>query len=176
MTLPPLDLIGPLFGHFLLLSLLAIGGAISTAPEMHRWMVVDAKLIDDSQFASALAIAQAAPGPNVMFVPLLGLHAAGFAGAAAAMIGIMLPSTTLSLVASRWGHANAEAIGVRAFKLGMAPITVALVAATGWLLAAPLDWRGWAVAAAVAVIVWRTRLHLLLPIAAGAVIGMLGWV
>lgn len=174
--MPPLDLVGSLLGHFMMLSLLAVGGAITTAPDMHRWLVVDAKLIDDTQFASAIAIAQAAPGPNLLFVPLLGFHAAGLVGAAAALMGIMLPSTIVALAASRWGHARADWRVVRAFKIGMAPISVALIVATGWLLAAPLDWHGWLLAACAALLVWRTRLHLLAIMGAGAVLGMLGWV
>ena len=50
-----------LFGHMLLLSLLSIGGAITVAPDMHRWMVVEHHLLTDPQFASSIAIAQAAP-------------------------------------------------------------------------------------------------------------------
>ena len=166
-----------LFGHFLMLSLLSIGGAISVAPEMHRWMVVEQHLLSDAQFTSSIAIAQAAPGPNVLFVPLLGFQAAGLAGAAAALLGIMLPSATLALVATRWGRAREDRRAVRAFKTGMAPVTLALLAATGWLLAAPwAEWRSLALTAAAALLVWRTRLHLLWLITTGALLGLLGWV
>jgi chromate transporter len=59
----------------------------------------------------------------------------------------------------------------------MAPITLALIAATGWLLTAPLgEWRSQLLTAAAALLVWRTRLHLLALIAGGAALGMLGWV
>lgn len=166
-----------LFGHMLLLSLLSIGGAITVAPDMHRWMVVEHHLLTDPQFASSIAIAQAAPGPNVLFVALLGFQASGLAGAAATLIGIMLPSATLALFATRWGHARQDWRAVRAFKAGLAPITLALIAATGWLLTAPAEsWPSWLLTAAAALLVWRTRLHLLWMIAAGAVMGMLGWV
>ena len=166
-----------LFGHFLLLSLLSIGGAISVAPDMHRWMVVEQHLLTDPQFASAIAIAQAAPGPNVLFVALLGFQAAGLLGAAATLLGIMLPSATLALLAARWGHARQDWRAVRAFKAGLAPITLALVGATGWLLAAPpAEWRSLLVTAAAALLVWRSKLHLLWMIAAGALAGMLGWI
>ena len=68
---------------------------------------------------------------------------------------------------------------VRAFKAGMAPVVVALLIATGWLLTAvndqpARDWRLWLLTAASALIVWRTRLHLLWLIGAGAVLGALG--
>ena len=70
-----------LFGHFLLLSLLAVGGAIATAPDMHRYMVTDHHWLTDAQFTSSIAIAQAAPGPNLLFVAVLGWNAAGPWGA-----------------------------------------------------------------------------------------------
>ena len=70
---------------------------------------------------------------------------------AMAMVGIMLPSTTLTYLAARWGHENRELRGVRAFKQGMAPIVIALLIATGWILAtgsnyALRDWPIWLMA------------------------------
>lgn len=176
MSAAPVDL-AALFGHFLLLSLLSIGGAISVAPEMQRWLVAEQGWLSDGQFASSIAIAQAAPGPNVLFVPLLGFQVAGLAGAAVALVGILLPSATLALLVTRWGHARQDWPAVLAFKAGMAPVTLALVAATGWLLAAPAaEWHAWLATAAAALLVWRTRLHLLWLIGAGALLGMAGWI
>ena len=61
-----------LFGHFASLSLLAVGGAITTAPDMHRYLVHQNAWLSDAQFSSSIALSQAAPGPNVLFVALLG--------------------------------------------------------------------------------------------------------
>ena len=137
-----------LFAHFLSLSLLSIGGAITTAPDMHRYLVDERSWITHSQFTSSIALAQAAPGPNILFVTLLGwnvgINAAagaspwgyGLLGVTIAMLGIMLPSTTLTFAAARWGHRNRDLRAVRAFKTGMAPVVVALLIATGWILTA----------------------------------------
>ena len=188
-----------LFVHFMSLSLLAIGGAITTAPDMHRYLVDEQHWITDGQFGSSVALAQAASGPNVLFVALLGWNvginaAAGIGmGAGAAtwgygllgvfltMVGIMLPSTTLTFAAARWGHKNRELLAVRAFKQGMAPVVIALLMATGWILAggpgdASAQWRLWLLTAISAWIVWRTRVHLLWILGAGALLGALGWV
>ncbi|MDD2925109.1 chromate transporter [Rhodoferax sp.] len=186
-----------LLSHFLTLSLLAIGGAITTVSDMHRYLVEEQHWLLDSQFNSSIALAQVAPGPNVLFVALLGwnvgLNAGGgphgtalawasaWLGMVLAMLGILLPSTTLTLVASRWGHQNRERRGVRAFKQGMAPIVVALLLATGWTLTSNLGtslshWPMWLLAATSAVVVWRTRLHLLWLLAAGGLLGWFGWV
>lgn len=186
-----------LLTHFMSLSLLAIGGAITTAPDMHRYLVDEQHWLSDGQFASSIALAQAAPGPNVLFVAVLGwnvgVNAAGGMGAGiatwalgslgvlVAMGGIMLPSTTLTFAATRWGHQNRELRAVRAFKQGMAPIVVALLLATGWVLASSQGthwehWRMWLLAAVSAVVVWKTRLHLLWVLGVGALLGGLGWV
>ncbi len=178
-----------LFLQFCSLSLLAVGGAITTAPDMHRFLVDQQHWLTDTQFNASIAIAQAAPGPNELFVALMGwnvgLNAGGYATAAlglvATMVGILLPSTTLTYFSAQWGHRNRHLRSVRAFKQGMAPIVVALLIATGWVLASThnqpaRDWKLWLLTAVVAVIVWRTRLHLLWLLGAGALLGAFGWV
>lgn len=186
-----------LFVHFAMLSLLAVGGAITTAPDMHRYLVTEHPWLTDGQFTSSIALAQAAPGPNVLFVALMGWNVGlnaggglqaggraallGLAGVVVAMTGIMLPSSVLTYTATRWAYRNRELRGVRAFKAGMAPIVIALLIATGWLLAAAhpqpgRDWPLWLLTAVTAVVVWRTKVHMLWVIAAGALLGALGWV
>lgn len=178
-----------LFAHYLLLSLLAVGGAITTAPDMHRYLVDEQAWLTDPQFNASIAIAQAAPGPNVLFIGLLGwnvgLNAGGiplaFLGMTLALSGAMIPSTTLTYFAARWGHENGDLRSVRAFKQGLGPIVVALLIATGWILAtgssydAKRDWPIWAVTVASALLVWRTNLHILWLLGAGALLGWFGW-
>lgn len=177
-----------LFMHFLSLSLLAIGGAITTAPDMHRYLVDQQNWLNESQFNSSISIAQAAPGPNVLFIALLGWNVGvnaggmltGVLGMFATMVGILLPSTTLTYLAARWGHRNRSLRSVRAFKQGMAPIVIALLIATGWIMAGAHPGPGgqplWLVTIAAALLVWRTRIHLLWLLAAGAALGWFGWV
>lgn len=164
-----------LFGNFLLFSLLSIGGAITVAPEMHRLLVDQMHLLTDAQFSASIAIAQAAPGPNILFVAVMGYQAAGLAGAVTTMAGIMLPSTTLALAAARWGNARRDWLALRAFRSGMAPIVIALLVATGWILSWQTPgWRHVLLTIASAIIVWRTRVHLLWLIAIGGMIGAMG--
>ncbi len=184
-----------LFLHYLSLSLLSIGGAITTAPDMHRFLVVEQRWLTDAQFTASLAIAQSAPGPNVLFIALLGWHVGvnaggaltGLVGVFLTMLGILIPSTTLTYAAAQWGQRNRQRRAVRAFKQGMAPIVVALLLATSWILAASSSvpssatsgyWVDnaplWLLTALVAVVVWRTRLHLLWLLAVGAVLGWHG--
>lgn len=176
-----------LFVHYLSLSLLSIGGAITTAPDMHRFLVDEQHWLTDTQFNASIAIAQAAPGPNVLFIALLGWNVGlnaggmltGLLGVSIAMLGILIPSTTLTYLAAQWGHRNRELRAVRAFKQGMAPIVVALLIATGWILALSnsgdiKSWPLWLLTALTAVIVWRTKTHLLWLLGAGALAGWFG--
>lgn len=178
-----------LFIHFLSLSLLSIGGAIATVPDMHRYLVEQHHWLTEAQFNASIAIAQAAPGPNVLFVALMGWNvglnaggmAAGLLGVFVTMTGILIPSTTLTYLAARWGHENREKLSVRAFRQGMAPIVVALMIATGWILAAahhgsPSDLALWGLTLAATLIVWRTKIHILWLLAAGAGLGWFGFV
>lgn len=174
-----------LFGHYMLLSLMSIGGAISTTSEMHRFLVEEHHWLTQSQFNDSIAIAQAAPGPNVLFVALLGWnvglnagsYAAALAGVAVTMLGIMIPSTTLTYMAARWGHRNRELLGVRAFKQGMAPVVVGLMVSIGIILGSAhrdwtIDWPLWTLSVAAGLVIWRSRIHLLWLLGVGA---LLGW-
>ena len=183
-----------LFLYYASVSLLAVGGAIGTAPDMHRFLVVRQGWLSDAQFSASIAIAQAAPGPNVLFIALLGWNVglnAGGAGALRwalaalglllAMLGTLLPSTTLTWLATRWAQRNRTRRSVRAFKQGLAPVVIGLLLATTWLLGSAHGtvtraWPLWLLTALATLLVWRTRLHLLWLLSAGALLGALGWV
>ena len=183
--------------QFMLLSMMSVSGAITAVPDMHRYLVVQQGWLSDAQFSSSVAIAQAAPGPNVLFVALMGWNvglnaggglaggpqawALGRLGLSITMTGIMLPSTTLTWFATRWLRHNAQRRSVRAFKQGMAPVVVGLLVATGIILAngnqhpGTPAWHLWLVAGVAGVVVWRTRIHLLWLLGAGALLGALGF-
>ena len=177
------------FLHYLSLSLMAVGGAIAMIPDMHRFLVDQNLWLTDAQFNASVAIAQAAPGPNVLFIALMGWNVGmnaggvlyGLLGITLAMTGMLIPSSVLTYNATQWGHRNRNLRSVRAFKQGMAPIVVGLLIATGWILASAsgksLDhWPVWLLAGATAVICWRTKLHILWLLGAGALLGGFGWI
>jgi chromate transporter len=178
-----------LFSHYLMLSLMSIGGAISTSSEMHRYLVEENHWLSQSQFNESIALAQAAPGPNVLFVALMGWHvgmnsgsiAAALLGVAVTMLGIMLPSILLTYFAAQWGHRNRELRAVRAFKQGMAPVVIALLLSTSWILGG--TGRTWTadsplllLTVASGLVLWRTKIHLLWVLGAGALLGAFGLV
>lgn len=177
------------FFHYLSLSLMAIGGAIAMIPDMHRFLVDQNLWLTDAQFNASVAIAQAAPGPNVLFIALIGWNVgmnaggvlSGLLGITLAMTGMLIPSSVLTYNATQWGHRNRNLRSVRAFKQGMAPIVVGLLISTGLILASAsgksLDhWPLWLLAGVSSVIFWRTKLHILWLLAAGAILGWFGWI
>lgn len=166
-----------MFVHFATLSFLSVGGALSTSPEMHRYLVDGRGWLDHRQFVDSIALAQAAPGPNVLFVTLLGWQMAGLTGALVATVGIMLPSSVITWYANRLSNAHAEAPLVKAIRQGMSPIAIGLTASAGWLIArnTDTDWRLWAVTAVTFVVMVRTRINPLWLIAGGAALGGAGW-
>jgi chromate transporter len=165
-----------LFLHFGMLSLLAIGGAITTAPDMQRFVVAEQGWLSDALFTSSVAIAQAAPGPNVLFVAVVGWNIAGLAGVAATLAGSLLPSTTLALAAARYGAQHRESRFVRAFTAGLAPLTLGLLLATGWVLTEPVrDSAGAMLLVPLTVLMMlRTNVSPIWLVAAGALAGGLG--
>lgn len=185
-----------LFMHFAVLSLMGIGGAITTAPEMHRFLVDDKHWLTDESFSSCIALAQSAPGPNVLFVALMGwqvginagggLNAGatawwlGLLGVILTMVGIMLPSSILTYKATKWAQVNRDLIAVQSFKSGMAPIVIGLLVSTGWLLSAAhrdfsQDWKLWLITAIASGLMLKTSIHLLWLVAAGGILGAAGF-
>jgi chromate transporter len=83
----------------------------------------------------------------------------------------------VAVAVGRWGNARPEWRPALAFKAGMAPVTIALLAATSWIIVVEAPgWRHVVLAAAAALAIWRTRVHILWLMAAGAIAGALAWV
>jgi len=162
--------------HFALLSLMAIGGVSSILPGMQRYLVDVNHWISDTQFANAYALGQAAPGPNMMFVTLLGLQLGGLAGAIVTTLAIIAPPILLTLAVTRLSANNPDSTLGRAVRGGLGPIAIGLTLSSGWVLAhsADHDWRGALLTLATVALMLRTRLNPVWLILVGAVAGMSG--
>ena len=165
-----------LFIEFVVLSFVAFGGATALLPEMHRVVVLEHGWLDDTTFTHLYAIAQAAPGPNVLVVTLIGWKVAGLAGALATTLAMCLPmSVVIYLLIDRWeGFAGKR--WQKAISLGVAPLAVGLVFSGATLIAqaAEFGWAAWALVAVTTAVNLRTKLHPLWLIAAGAALGLVG--
>jgi chromate transporter len=162
--------------QFLVLSLLSIGGANALIPEMHLRAVEVLHWMTDAQFAQLFALSQAAPGPNVLIVALIGWQVAGVAGAFVAMVAMCGPSSVLAYgVARVWDRFREAPLRI-AIQRALAPVTVGLVLASGYVLTRMIDdaWPAYLLTGATLALALATRLHPLWMLAAGAALGAMG--
>lgn len=166
-----------LAGYFALLSLFAVGGANAAIPEMHRVAVEVMHWMNDRQFADMFAIAQVSPGPNVIIVTLIGYHVAGFAGAAVATAAMCGPTCVLALLVARTWDRFKQARWRVAVQAGLVPLSLGLIGASAFVVARAADHTVVAglVTAATTLVAFATRINPLWLFAAGAVLGLTGW-
>lgn len=168
-----------LFLHFLSLSVFATGGAIALASDMHRYVVDRHGYITHSQFVDSIALGQAAPGPNILFVTVIGWQIAQLPGALATTLGLSLPALIFPVVVSRLSRLAQFDRMLQALKRGLGPIALGLMASTVYLLVRGLAgaWQGVAIAAATLLLLltW-TRIPPVVPIlTAGALGAFMRW-
>jgi chromate transporter len=172
-----LDL-GGLFLHFLILWFLAIGGPSTIFPEVHRYLVEAHGLLSATEFAELFTLAQVAPGPNAMYVTLIGWHLAGWKGVAATTIPLLVPAATLTLLVGHLNERYPDAPIIRAIRRGMMPITLGLVFASATILMRTVNhsWRGYLITFATVFVVLRKPWNPLWLFAVAAVAGVVGFV
>jgi len=160
------------------LSILSIGGGNTVLPEMHRKTVDNYHWLTDKQFADVFAISQAAPGPSILIVTILGYKAAGVPGAILATISMMLPAGLLVYLVSRVWEKAKDAPVRKAIEKGLAPLTVGLILASGWVMsqAADHDWRTYILTGVCTAIFSTTKINPVFLVGAAGLIGWLGWV
>jgi chromate transporter len=169
---------------FSTLSLLSIGGGNAILPEMHMKAVRVEHWLSDSQFADIFSISQAAPGPSILIVTLVG-YAAGLSvggvpgailGGVIATVAMITPAAILVYVLTLfWQKAQKSRLRY-AVEKGFAPLTVGLILATSLVMsrAADHDWRAYSLTAACTVIFVFTKTNPLIVVLAAGLIGYLG--
>ena len=158
------------------LSFLAIGGVNALIPEIHRRVVDIEHWLTDAQFVQAFAISQASPGPNMLIVSVIGWKVYGFLGALVATLAICLPTSVLTYgIAHVWDRFR-DAPLRGAIQRGLAPVTVGLVLASGYVLARASDqtWVAYALTGATALLALTTRIHPLWFLLTAGLLGAFG--
>lgn len=171
-ALPANELVA-LFAHFLSLSLFATGGVMALASDMHRYVVDEHRYLDHTQFVNAIALGQAAPGPNLMWVVVMGWLISGLPGALATTAGLALPALVFPVLVSRASRLPQFDRGLKALQRGLGPVALGLMAATCYLLVreAPGSGKGAAMIAVALLLVSLTKLPPLLLIVAAGITG-----
>ncbi|VXA57660.1 putative chromate transport protein [Acinetobacter proteolyticus] len=159
---------------FTQLSLLAFGGGNAILPEMQHQVVTVHQWMSAEQFSSLFAMAQAAPGPNMMIVPLVGWHVAGPAGLLVTSLAKFGPSSIITIYALKfWERFKANPLRAR-FEKALKPITVGLVLVSAWLIADASAQNLLLVIIVIltAILGMFKKIHLLWVMAAGAGLGI----
>ena len=171
-------LVWTLGGHLAALSLLAIGGGVVVlAPDVQRYVVDVNHWMSNESFLAAYTLAQVSPGPNLLFVTLVGWYTAGFLGAVVATAAIVAAPTILTLGILRTHRARMPEKLAASLKISVVPLSVGLTLATGFSLArtADSDIGATILTAATVATVYYSKFNPIWLIMAGAVAGMLGW-
>lgn len=159
--------------YFGILSLVSFGGMASVMPEMQRFVVDVKGWATAGEFIQLFAVAQAAPGPNVLIASLVGWKVAGLPGALVALAAICAPAAALALwVSSLWERFR-DSPWRRAVQRMLVPLVVGLVLSGGYVIATPgaPDWRMWLIAALSAAGTLHRSLNPLWILAAGGFAG-----
>jgi chromate transporter len=171
---------------FATLSLLSIGGGNAVLPEMHMNAVNGHHWLTNSQFADVFSISQAAPGPSILIVTLVG-YAAGLSvggvpgailGGIIATVSMITPAATLVYVLTLFWQKAQKSRLRHAVEKGFAPLTVGLILASSLVMsrAADHDWRAYTLTAICTVIFIFTKLNPLIVVLAAGLVGYLGFV
>ena len=171
------DILMTLAVQFAMMSLLAFGGANAVVPEMHRQAVELRGWMTEREFIDMFAMSQAAPGPNVMLVTLIGYHVAGIAGALITTLAMCGPTAVLAHFLGRIWDRFRDAPWRMTVQAGVVPISVGLVGASAIVLTSASDrsWVAVAITVATAVMAFWTRWNSLWLIGIGALAGLTGF-
>ena len=166
-----------LVAHIALLSLISFGGTPGVLPDLRSYVVDAHGWMSDRDFANCFAIVQAIPGPNmILMMSFIAWKIGGLPTALAGAVVTFGPPCAISFTAYRfWERFRGRAWQQRV-RRGLAPVTIGLVIAGGFVMARTTD-TGYAsiglTLAAIALLL-LTRVNPLWLLAAGAALGGLG--
>ncbi|PBI78886.1 chromate transporter [Rahnella victoriana] len=157
------------------LSVMAFGGGNTILPEMQRAVVDVHHWMSAQEFSALFALAQAAPGPNMMIVPLIGWQVAGWSGLLVSSLAKFGPSSIITLIVMGGWKRYKDRPWRQTIQRGLVPVTVGLVVSSGLLIAkasaTTLTLAG--VIALCTLLALNKRIHPLWILAVGAVLGLI---
>jgi chromate transporter len=166
-----------LIAHIALLAIISFGGVPGVLPDLRDFVVTANGWLTDRDFANCFAIVQAIPGPNmILMMSLIGWKVGGLPVAIASALVTFGPPCALSYTAFRFWDRFQDAAWQQRVRRGLAPVTIGLVIAGGYVMARAGDpgWPSLAVTAAAAALLLTRRINPLLLVAAGGALGALG--
>jgi chromate transporter len=185
------NLLLPLILHIVSIAVVSVGGGVAVLPDAFRYMVLTKKWLTSEDFTNMVALAQAAPGPNILMWSLISFQAAASYGLAlsivTALVGLLafiIPTCTIAFVVNRLLESRSKTRLIKAIKTGLVPLTAGIVIASGWLLtdaaatatavaqkSDPLIWI-YLLSAGVAIASYLKQINPLWMVALGGVAGL----
>ena len=166
-----------LSAHLALVSSISFGGFPTVLPDVRNFVVATHGWMTDQEFANFFAIAQSIPGPNmILMMSFVGWKVWGFPGAVASAFATSGPPCAMYFAGYRLWDRFRNAPWQRIVSLGLVPVTMGIVIASGIVIARAAD-TGWRTAVLTLVsvaITLATRLNPMWMILAGGALGGLG--
>ena len=166
-----------LTAHLALVSSISFGGFPTVLPDVHNFVVGTHGWMTDQEFANIFAVAQSIPGPNmILMMSFIGWKVWGVPGALASAFATFGPPCTMYFAAYRVWDRFRDPPWQRIVRLGLVPVTMGIVIASGAVMARTADtgWPAATVTIVAAAITFATRLSPMWMLAAGAALGGLG--
>jgi chromate transporter len=163
--------------HIALLAIISFGGVPGVLPDLHDFVVTSNSWLSDREFANCFAIVQAIPGPNmILMMSFIGWKVGGLPAAIASALVTFGPPCALSYAAFHFWDRFRETAWQQRVRRGLAPVTIGLVIAGGYVMTRAGDsgWPGLAVTAAAVALMLATRINPLWLVAAGGALGAAG--
>jgi chromate transporter len=167
---------GALVIHLTILSLVSFGGIPAALPDL-RDFVIAHQWMSDQDFANCFAVVQAIPGPNmILLTGFIGWQVGGLPTAIAAALATFVPSCALSLAFYRFWNRFHHTSWHGVVRRGLAPVTIGLIIAGGFVMARAGDvgWRSVAVTIIAGCFTFSSRVNPLIVIAAAGLLGACG--
>ena len=169
-----MSVLADMAAYFSSLSLISVGGLPAVLPELQRYVIGVKGWLTPEQVLQLYAVGQAAPGPNMLIVSLIGWKVAGIPGAVVALASLCGPAAVLAYaVAGVWERFRGTPWRT-AIQRAMVPLVVGFTLSGGYVLATPggvPDWRLWTIAVAAAAAMLVTKLNPLWLLAGGGFLG-----
>ena len=166
----------PLVGHIALLAMISFGGVPGVLPDLHDFVVTRNGWLSDRDFANCFAVVQAIPGPNmILMMSFIGWKVGGLPIAIASALATFVPPCALAYTAFGFWDRFRDAAWQRRIRRGLAPVTIGLIIAGGYVMAhTGSGWASLAVTAAAVGLMLATRINPLWLVASGGALGALG--
>jgi chromate transporter len=166
-----------LTAHLALVSSISFGGFPTVLPDVRNFVVGTHRWMTDQEFADLFAMTQSLPGPSmILMMSFVGWKVWGFPGAVASAFATFGPPCTMYFAAYRLWDRFRAAPWQQMVRLGLVPVVMGLIIASGTVMARAADtnWRAVAVTIAAAAITLATRLNPMWMLLAGGALGALG--